>query len=165
MNENMCSICGKVLSEHDEFFAFADALSVSANKTVVCDDCAVKTTVYDLYNRSALTMANSPDNAIEIDGTVVDTAYANADSVIVDAVPEEAEKFPSGCTAECPLQPYCNCRYYYGEIDECMLGEKGMVPTEEEKAKVREKYPNATPEEVEKFFTSPEPVFSPDSHT
>ncbi len=70
--ENMCTICGKVLSEHDEYFAFTDALSSNANEIVVCDDCAVKTTVYDLYNRSALTMANSLDDVIEADAVVSD---------------------------------------------------------------------------------------------
>lgn len=83
--ENMCTICGKALSEHDEYFAFTDALFSNANEIVVCDDCAVKTTVYDLYNRSALTMANSLDDVIEADAVVSDDENT--------ATPEEVEKF------------------------------------------------------------------------
>lgn len=85
-----CAVCGKDIGIDSEFFAITDNNSKVSH--IICADCAMHTTLYDLYNKGALTMVNSPDSVIEATATVIDVV---ADELIPDnpMTPDEIEKF------------------------------------------------------------------------
>lgn len=77
---NICDICGKFLTADDGYFVVSDTQN---QKTVVCEDCAKTTSIYDLYLKDRLSMRNSPDDIIEV-AAITDSS---------DATPDEVEKF------------------------------------------------------------------------
>lgn len=130
-----CVVCNHEISADVGYFIF--------DAHAICEDCAIKTTVYDLYNKSLLHMYNSPDDVIDAEATVMDAVY------------DDLHDKPSGYIPDCANAPCDKCDMYYGEINACMMDEVA------DEGKVTE----ATPEQVEKFFTSPDPVFVPDANT
>lgn len=171
MLELTCSICGKKLDiSCDTHFVLSDISTRNNMEAVVlCEKCAETTTVMDMYLSGKITMANSLDDVLETNGVII--------SDVLDEK-ERAEMSddhkPWGYIENCPLSPCENCGLYYGEIDSCMAGEENFpTPDEimgfsaEELEKFRYDTPHeipeaisAKPEEVEKFFTSDEPVFT-----
>lgn len=128
-----CLVCGAEIGITDEYFAFSDNSSkVNFN---ICVNCAETVTPMDLYMSGKISMVNSPDNVIEIDGIIAKEADASFD----------------GENPDCPLSPCEKCRYYYGETDTCMVGMEDVAPpTQDEIEKVR----NALGDDaVEDFFT------------
>lgn len=66
---NICDICGKLLTDEDSYFELFPS-PFETNRYVICEDCAKITSIYDLYLKNLILMRNSPDDVIEVEAAV-----------------------------------------------------------------------------------------------
>jgi len=66
-----CEICNKeIATTVDKFFMIVDEFAPTANNVpdiCICDECAVTTTIMDLFMKNCLNMVNAEDDVIEIE--------------------------------------------------------------------------------------------------
>lgn len=111
LNNTNCDICKHAIGVDTGCFMISDCTDTDKPGVVICEDCAIKTTVYDLYNKSLLHMYNSPDDVIDAEATVMDAVY------------NDLHDKPSGYIPDCANAPCDKCDMYYGEINACMMDE------------------------------------------
>lgn len=147
---NKCVMCGKAVNAYPGY--------VTDGKVFVCDECAASNSLIRVVTRIenvglSANLKSVFSDAVVVEGSLVDQTSepdarkSDANTSLVD----QTSNKPQGYMPDCPFLPCDNCRFYYGEIDSCMVGEVGVVPDEEEIEKVRK----ALGEEAARDFFAP----------
>lgn len=152
-----CIMCGKPVDNYPGF--------ITDGVIAVCKNCAASNSLMRVMTRiensgktANLTSVFSPlievglvnqtdGERVELDKDKLD-AKRELESGLVNQT--DSNK-PQGYMPDCPFIPCYECRFYCDYLDSCMVGEEGIVPTEEEVNKVRE----ALGEEAARDFFAP----------
>ena len=133
-------------------------------KNKICQSCAASVTVYDLYMKDIVSI--KPE-IIDVEATLVTKEDEDMKNYLSSKqVPNAA--YGMSVEADNKAAVEIAEKIEQGEIDGGMPDdtEPTLVTKDEEPPKVEldksklDDYPEATPEEVEKFFTSSEPAFN-----